>query len=177
MEDKNFSLLSQEEIDTLVAFLTDKHHVESAVLSQESIDKLVHLVKNYACKSAGTQGAMYNVRSASSVLLPEKNWSLEFEIRQDNGFMSVYATDGAVKEYITPRGFSCACFADDDSVWGYAVCPAQFVEIAKSYDLKFTKQVYEQVSENFAKCNFGDSKYEVNEFYMATTKDLLSCLM
>lgn len=177
MEDKNFTLLSQEEIDTLVTFLTEKQHVESAVLTQESIDKLVLLMKNHTYKNIKTQSTVQNVRSASGVLLAEKEWSLDFEIDEETKYMNIFATDGTIKEYITPRGFSSTCFVEDDSVWGYAVCPAQFVEIAKSYQLKFNKQVYEQISENFAYYNFGDRSYEINEFYMASTKDLLSCLI
>ena len=45
MMETNFSLLSQEEIDTLIAFLSEKSNfVESEVLSQDSIDKLACLV-------------------------------------------------------------------------------------------------------------------------------------
>ena len=47
-KDKNtsFSLLNQREIDTLVKFLTEsKNAVNSDVMSQNSIDKLIRLFK------------------------------------------------------------------------------------------------------------------------------------
>ena len=48
MLDTNFSLLSQEEIDTLIEFLTESTSVlESEVLSQESIDKLISMLRFY----------------------------------------------------------------------------------------------------------------------------------
>ena len=43
---KSFSLLSQQEIDTLVKFLTEKKKgVGSDVMSQNSIDKLIRLIQ------------------------------------------------------------------------------------------------------------------------------------
>ena len=42
----SFSLLSQQEIDTLVSFLTDKKAVNSDVLSQKSIDKLISFIQS-----------------------------------------------------------------------------------------------------------------------------------
>ena len=43
---KSFSLLSQQEIDTLVKFLTEKKKgVDSDVMSQTSIDKLLRLIQ------------------------------------------------------------------------------------------------------------------------------------
>lgn len=69
MSDTNFSLLSQDEIDTLVEFLTEKStDIESDVLSQESIDKLISMMRVYGKKPAGNRSVLESVRAVRSVL-------------------------------------------------------------------------------------------------------------
>ena len=69
MLDTNFSLLSQEEIDTLIEFLTESTSVlESEVLSQESIDKLISMMRFYVKKPSGNHNILGSVRAVSSVL-------------------------------------------------------------------------------------------------------------
>ena len=104
-------------------------------------------------------------------------WSLDFDEAEENGFMRLYATDGEQKEYISPRGYSCACFVDDNSSWGYAISPIQFVDVAKVFQLKFSKETYENVCKRFAEKNYGDEAYEVDDFFLATGRDLLVCLL
>ena len=118
MLDTNFSLLSQEEIDTLIEFLTESTSaLESEVLSQESIDKLISMMRLYGKKPAGTHNILGSVRAVSSVMNESGGWTLEFEENSSTGFIDIYATNGEHKEYITPKGYSCGCFVDDDSTW------------------------------------------------------------
>ena len=70
-----------------------------------------------------------------------------------------------------------ACIVEDESSWGYCISPVQFAEIAMVYELKFSKAVYTAVCERFAAKNFGSSAYDVDEFFLATGKDILSCLL
>lgn len=178
MSDTNFSLLSQEEIDTLIEFLTEKtNSFGTEVLSQDSIDKLVAMMKGYGKLIAGSQRTAESVRAVSSVLNGDCTWTLIFEENSINGFMEIFATDGERKECITPKGYSCGCFVGDDSTWGYCVSPVLFVEIAKVYGLKFSKNVYADVCQRFAEKNFGDKNYDADEFFMASGKDILSCLL
>ena len=55
--------------------------------------------------------------------------------------------------------------------------PIQFVDIAKTYRLHFSKEVYESVCQHFAEKNYGDASYEVNEYFLATGNDLIACLL
>ena len=46
VQNQNFSLLSQPEIDTLIDFINEKREgVDSSVLNQESIDKLLEMLR------------------------------------------------------------------------------------------------------------------------------------
>ena len=46
VQNQDFSLLSQSEIDTLINFINDKREgVDSSVLNQESIDKLLEMLR------------------------------------------------------------------------------------------------------------------------------------
>lgn len=178
MAETNFSLLSQEEIDILIDFLTNNCDlVESEVLSQESIDKLILMMKN--CNKEQylkSQQEARNVRAAGTVLTGTDVWCLEFEENAD-GFIELYATNGEKKEKITPQGYSCACFTSDNSQWGYTISPILFSEVAKCYGLKFSKETYQKVSRHFALKNFGDASYDVNGFFLASGKDIISNLL
>lgn len=178
MSDTNFSLLSQEEIDTLIAFLTEQADgFGTEVLSQDSIDKLIAMMKGYGKNIAGNHRALETVRAVSGVLGSGIGWTLVFEENSTNGYMEIFATNGTKKEKITPKGYSCGCFVGDNSVWGYAISPVQFVEIAKIYGLKFSKSVYADVCQRFAEKNFGDKMYDIDDFFMASGKDILFCLL
>lgn len=178
MAETNFSLLSQEEIDILIDFLTDNCNlVESEVLSQESIDKLILMMKGCSKEQhLKSQQEASNVRAAGTVLTGTEVWCLEFEENAD-GFVELYATNGEKKEKITPQGYSCSCFTSDSSQWGYAVSPILFSEVAKCYGLKFSKETYQKVSTHFALKNFGDAAYDVNDFFLASGKDIISNLL
>lgn len=178
MSDTNFSLLSQEEIDTLISFLVDKSSsvVESEVLNQDSIDKLIVLMKNINRGIPGNKVAMQSVRAVSSVVEDPRAWTLKFEEDPQTKYICIYATDGSKKEYITPRGFACTCFVDDGGEWGYCVSPIHFVEIAQNYNLKFEKETYEQICKHYADKNYGDVSYDVDDYFLASSKNLLQCL-
>lgn len=178
MVETNFSLLSQEEIDILIKFLKENCEVvDSEVLNQESIDKLILMMKGFnKDQYLKSQQDVDDVRAAGTVLTGTNVWQLEFE-ENETGFMDLYATDGEKKEKITPKGYSCACFTKDNTQWGYAIIPSLFLEVAKCYGLKFSKEVYKNVCERFALKNFGDTSYDVSDFYLANGKDIISNLL
>ena len=178
MVETNFSLLSQEEIDILIKFLKENCNVvESEVLSQESIDKLILMMKGYnKDKHIKSQHEASAVRTVANVITGDGVWKLDCE-ENESGFIELYATDGDKKEKITPNGYACACFTQDNSQWGYVVSPSLFLEVAKCYGLKFSKDVYQSVCERFALKNFGDATYDVSDFYLASGKDVISNLL
>lgn len=178
MSEVNLALLTQKEIDTLVKFLKEtSDSVDSEVLSQDSIDKLIHMMRTYSKKTIGNHKELGKVKAMSSVLDASCTWSISYEENQDDGYIKLYATDGKDKEYITPRGYSCACFVEDDSEWGYAISPVHFVDVAKTFQLKFSKDTYEEICKRFADKNYGDASYDVDDFFLATGKDLMGCLL
>ena len=114
MVETNFSLLSQEEIDILIKFLKENCDVvESEVLSQESIDRLILMMKGFSRdKHLKSQNEAADVRAVGTVLIGSNMWCLEFE-ENESGFIELYATDGEKREKITPKGYTCACFTKD----------------------------------------------------------------
>lgn len=178
MMETNFSLLSQEEIDTLIEFLSEKSNfVESEVLSQDSIDKLVALFRNCNKASIGSYKGEQEMRALAQVLDSKSEWILIFEEEEQTGYMEIYATNGERKEKITPKGFSNNCFSTDQSSWGYSISPWVFLEIAKTYNVKFTKDTYHQVCERYALKNYGDANYDIDEFFTGSAKELLPQLI
>lgn len=172
MADTNFSLLSQEEIDILIAFLTNNYdQVGSEVLSQESIDKLILMMKSY---SREQENEALQIRS--STLTENGEWQLE--IAEDaQGFVEMYAIEGQQREKITPKGYSARCFLEDDSKWGFSISPDLFVKVAKAYGLKFTEEMYQSVVNRFASKNFGDSSYVLDAFFLPEESERISCLL
>jgi len=91
MSDTNFSLLSQEEIDTLIEFLTEKTGCfGTEVLSQESIDKLIAMMKGYGKNVVGNHRASETVRAVSSVLGSDSRWVMTFEENSTTGYMEIF---------------------------------------------------------------------------------------
>lgn len=169
MEDNNFSLLTQEEIDSLVNYLKENHKiVDSKVLNQESIDKLILMMQSFREATADNE----NVRAVSSVLSGDKTWSLEISESNNRGFVELYVTDGDRREKITPESFAAGCFLGDSSQWGLAVSPLIFCDVAVAFGIRFTKETYEQVVRQFAKVNYGSPDYPVPSFYLADSKKL-----
>lgn len=169
MEENNFSLLSQEEIDSLVAYLKgNSKNVESKVLNQESIDKLIMMMQTFR----GTTTEAKNVRAIQSVLTGDKTWALEINVNADTEYMELYATEGSRKEKITPESFMNGCFLNDDSQWGRSISPMIFCNVASVYGISFKREVYNQVVRQFAKVNYGTPDYPVPAFYLADDKVL-----
>lgn len=169
MEENNFSLLSQEEIDSLVSYLKgNTKTVESKVLNQESIDKLIMMMQTFR----GTTTEKKNVRAIKTVLSGDKTWELQILVNENTNYIELYATEGSRQEKITPESFLNGCFLDDDSQWGFSISPTIFCNVASLYGIRFTKETYEQVVRQFAKVNYGTSDYAVPAFYLADSKVL-----
>ena len=165
MGETNFSLLTQEEIDILVSYLTGNNkQVESQVLTQDSIDKLIHLMRKYRIGENKSQDGLTNINAVSDVLGGEKDWYLEV-LFEENAFLQLYAKKQEKMVKITPRGYSAGCFVEDESQWGYAISPGKFCSVASVYGLSFTKATYEKVIKRYAKINFGDENYALFDVF------------
>lgn len=178
----SFSLLSQQEIDTLVNFLTEKKNtVDSDVMSQTSIDKLIRLIQTdkerlilnpfLSLSYAATNAAIkLEFRSDASEIC-----ELRCNINEETGFLelSIYNTKQDASYALTPQAFDDA----DTTSWGYAISPSQFNQIAYSLALKYTQATYDFVCSTFAKHNYGSAEQKISEFYLPDNKTLVESIL
>lgn len=183
MKDVNFSLLTQDEIDVLVAFIVEQqNNVEAQVLSQASIDKLVTLVKSNQMN--GMRLSLEQMPPASADLLKElklfsdKEQILELVLDEGSDYIQLYAIkEGDASKYkITPEGFRNRSFMEDSSSWGFCMAPVIFDEVASAFKLKYTKETYDIICKRFAKVNYGDEVYEIPKIFLVDDMTLLGNL-
>lgn len=156
----NFSLLTQKEIDVLVGFLTHNDFLESDVLNQSSIDKLVALILGDSA-TAGNIMLNSEFRKDKSELCV-----LGFEI-DSSGFIKLFATNkdtGMVSE-ITPETFD---EEEKSTGWGCVMSPADFNHLACYMDLKYSEATYTRLCELFAEKNFGSKEAHLPTLYLPT---------
>lgn len=184
MNEVNFSLLTQEEIDVLVAFIMEQQkNVGVQVLSQESIDKLITLVKNNQMNRMRLD--LNQLPPVSTDLLKELELIsdtqkfCELQMEEEGNYIQLFAVKAeADKKYkITPEGFRKRSFVEDGSSWGYCIAPVIFDEIASAFKLKYTKETYEKVCKRFACKNFGDETYEIPKTFLVDDMGLLQNLI
>ena len=181
-KNKSFSLLSQEEIDTLVKFLTDKKNtVGSDVLSQASIDKLIQLIKTDKGRlaldmpfvSGSLEATLLNkLRFRSKA---EEICELRCSVNAESNFieLSIYNTATNQTLSLTPKMFD----AEDTEDWGYAITPYYFNHIAQSLSLKYTQATHDFVCSTFAKTNFGSADHKIPEMYLPDNAALVESLL
>ncbi len=179
-QNQSYSLLTQEEIDVLVHFLTDKRSsVHSDVMSQQSIDKLIYLITN-------DRKQLMNMLDPLVCVEPELLKNKGFreneddlcELRctvADNGYLKLtaYNTVSDASMEITPDLFC----ANDTSEWGMCISPMTFNRLAKALDLRYTTETHEQVSSIFAKTIFGDENHPISSIHLPTNTGLLDVLI
>lgn len=186
MNECNFSLLTQEEIDTLVEFLSkQKSSVSSEVLSQKSIDKIIFLIKNNEINRIRLDteelGCISN-QSLAEVNLISNNTpigELHYKINPETNFIELYAVNSITKEkcLLTPAVFFKRSFKDTESSWGFSIAPVTFNEIATIFKLKYTAEDYDSICKLFALKNFGNETYKLNEVFLASENSLLKNLI
>lgn len=176
----SFSLLSQQEIDTLIRFLTDqKNAVDSDILSQTSIDKLIYLMetdKEHLALNVLTYGQL------PASLLKQKKFrnsideecELQYSVNPDTKFveLSVFNKNTNNTLVITPAMLD----EGDTDVWGYSITPVVFTHIAQSLMIKFTQKTYDAVCDTYATLNFGDTEHKIPEIMLPDNDVLLECL-
>lgn len=178
----SFALLNQQEIDTLVKFLTDqKNAVDNDVMSQNSIDKLIKLIQTdkerlilnpfLTLTTAGATAAeKLKFRKDSSELC-----ELCCTINAETNFieLSIRNKDADTTCTLTPSAFD----DNDDSEWGFSISPAHFTQIAFSLSLKYTQATYDFVCATFAKHNYGSEDHKISDFYLPNNKTLVESLL
>lgn len=185
VQDINLSLLSQREIDTLVDFLLDKKKsVDSSVLSQSSIDKLIELIRyNNDRRKKSSFGDIPEIDGALAdvVTIRENEEQLcEFRFEKDaeneKNFckMSVYNRANGKEQVITP-----ALLNKGEEVldWGRCITPALFCKLARALNVKYTAQTYDAVCQGFAEWIYGDAEYKLPSCYLSDNEAMIRNLI
>lgn len=180
-QNQSYSLLSQEEIDVLVTFLTaKKSSVNSDVLSQQSIDKLIYLITN------DRQRIMRDLFDPLASIDPElliklnfrknneEHCELRYDMDENTGFIKLTAFNpetGAALE-LTPNTLA----ENDTKDWGTCISPSLFNRLARALSLKYTTETHEKVCANFAKVIYGDPEHPISEIHLPVNNNLLEAL-
>ena len=172
---ENKTLLSQGEIDALVAFLTNSEAAPiGTVLDQSSIDKLIELVK-YNNKRGLFIGEGGDGEYADAVIL-DKGLDLEeqkkdYELickKDGRDFIEVLCVskNGGKTYKLTP---SCLLqnkrVENDKSEWGMAISPLHFNDLALLFGIKYSSETFRFVCNNFAKVMYGYEDAEISSLY------------
>ncbi|MFA9465507.1 MAG: hypothetical protein ACERKN_14580 [Velocimicrobium sp.] len=188
MNESSFSLLNQKEIDTLITFLSEKDNsVTRDVLSQGSIDKLIHLISDSDLHKIRLDALdalelkpnydilqELHIRTDSSQLC-----ELLFRIDEDSKYVSLCAKNKVTgSEYpITPATLDRSELINGSTFWGYSIAPILFDKIARIFNLKYSRQTYESICSLFSKMNFGSTQHRVPSLYCPSTYQLLDNLL
>lgn len=171
--ERNMTLLTQDEIDTLVAFLEEKRErMSDEVLSQESIDKLIRFVQRREFPVSNFDRFLSNISNEKCLRdmgLKEGDQLCELLLEQEaDGFIKLIIKNTVTGKnaYISPDGFAKQDLSVMGGQWGLSIMPAFFDQIAKMYGLKYSKETFECVCQLFAEKNFGDKDAEISAAFL-----------
>lgn len=181
-QNQSYSLLSQEEIDVLVSFLLEKKNtINSDVLSQQSIDKLIYLISHdrhgilmdlfepFSELDSDFLGTLHFRSTAKEVC------ELQYTLDSDTGFIKLTALNKTTGKTlsITPK------LIEDGDVedWGATISPSLFNRIARSLQLKYSVETHDAVCERFASVLYGDASHSIPAIHMPTNEHLIETLL
>ncbi|MCR5791825.1 MAG: hypothetical protein K6G65_01520 [Lachnospiraceae bacterium] len=187
MNESSFSLLSQEEIDTLVDFLSSKQsELSSEVLNQESIDKLINLITNNDLNKIriDAMDTMDILPPSMLVSIPirkdaEDVCELLVETNPETKYIELIAKNQATGEThpIIPASLDRLEVVEGISSWGYSIAPILFDKIARIFSLKYSRETYEKICAIYADINFGNKEEKLPAMYYPTSAQLLDNLL
>lgn len=186
MNKTNFSLLTQQEIDTLVDFLSNHDFVSNDVLNQNSVDKLIHLVKHNDINRVHLDDIGLKAPDEYDILqeLQLRENSSEIcelicSIDEKTQFLMLTAKNTVTgkEKLITPAVLDRCELVEAASNWGYSITPVLFDKMARIFSLKYSRKTYETIYNLFAEKNFGSAEQKVPSFYCPTSNQLLDNLL
>lgn len=187
MSDANLSLLTQDEIDTLVSFLVDnKNSVNNTVLNQDSIDKLITIIKNTDMNRLNFGATDYYSGITSGYLSklliqddPTELCELRYKINNETNYIELYAknTVNSKEQIITPTIFEKAELIEDDSKWGFSIPPFILDKIATVFDLKYSKETYSKICELFLEKNYESTNLTLPKIFLPDGLQLINHLL
>ncbi len=179
----NKTLLSQGEIDALVAFLTNSEAAPiGTVLDQSSIDKLIDLVK-YNNKRGLFIGENGGSDAADAVVL-DSNLDLEEQKQDYELIFKKNARDYVEILCVSKKGgktykLTPSCLLqnkrveDDETEWGHAISPLHFNNLALMFGIRYSSETFRAVCGNFAKVMYGYEDAEISTLYYPPEDDAL----
>ena len=178
----SYSLLNQKEIDALVEFLLEKKNsVNSDVMSHESIDKLISLIR-YNSKSIILDLLDPFASIDTSILVnlhfrdnTEDLCELRCSVDESTNYiiLKAYNTVTGKELVITPKFIN----EHDSEDWGYSISPAFFNRLARILSFKYTTETHDKICSIFVNHTYGSSDHEIPEIYLPTNDNLLECLI
>ncbi len=182
IQNKDFSLLTQKEIDALVGFLRkEKDSVGSSVLSQASIDKLLELLRfnevrrkrkvmtSDSSSVVGTLSQLIVIRKKDEIC--EMTVSIDKE--QDRVRVFVINRNDGNRMEITPELLN----EGDGDNWGYCMPPIILCRLARALNVKYTTETYEAVCARYAERMFGDAHYRLPFSYLPDNAETIENLL
>lgn len=178
----SYSLLNQKEIDALVEFLTEKKtSVDSDVMSQESIDKLINLITHDSRRII--MDFFDPFANVDPNLLANLNFrdnkeelcELRCLVDDATGYVKLiaYNTVTGKELTITPNIVN----ENDTEDWGFSISPTFFNRLARILSFKYTAETHDTICNIFAKHTYGATDHKIPEIYLPTNDNLLACLM
>ncbi len=185
---ENMALLSQGEIDILLDFLLKrKRDVGMEVMDQDSIDKLIALLRAGGATQVRFDTAVPEVKDSTAVPIlvidesreAQDECLLECEV-DANGFLKVYCMNQMTNRRlrVTPNCVERMYYAEEDqSEWGRVLPPVMFDKIAALLKVKYTKKTFDEICNLYMKAAYGEnSEQQIPEIFMPTAHQLISHL-
>lgn len=176
MSENNKALLSQMEIDTLVKFLEDqKKGIQSTVLTQESIDKLVHLLSNhdldllkFNITSKPDSIASETEEVLSNLVEYDNTLSYELTFTNLNNQLKLIAKniDTNTTLIVTPKSLELMSIVEDNSSWGCCIDPILFDKIATVFHFKYKRETLDAIIKLFAEKIYGTCDAQLPSIYL-----------
>jgi hypothetical protein len=186
MKENNFSLLNQQEIDTLVDFLSkSRDQVNVDVLSQDSIDKLIRMISHDDLSTTGLD-KLDSIHIYMDILkdlgirdTSEQICELSFSTDAETNYIILTATnmENGKTYTITPASMDRLEVFGGVMAWGYSIPPVSFNTIARIFRCKYSRKTYEEICALFALKNYGSKDQKLPSLYYPTTEQLLESLL
>lgn len=181
-QNQSYSLLTQEEIDVLVTFLNaKKSSLNSDVLNQTSVDKLIYLITND--RQQIVKDLFDPLANVNSALLETLNFKkntdelceLRCELAEDTGMLKLIIFNTVTEKMmeITPKMLD----ESDIAEWGNCISPAMFNRIARALSLKYTTETHNKICALFAKATFGDETHTIPNLHMPRNAYLIEVML
>jgi len=171
------TLLTQNEIDTLISFLQSRDETPiGSVLDQGSIDKLVEIIKfnnnngiffEKELSLDFSDESFVSITDEQGKTIDTENCAIVFN-KADNGFVNIFCSDETAGKLIplSPSCLSQRKFVKDDEKWGLTVSPRILIELSKLFNVKCDAETLSKAEKDFAKLVYGDENAAIAEYYL-----------